>query len=222
MMEMESCRWNMACATLIVSEKDFLHQNIYEVVTGIRFVNKLPDLKNIHSHLAKRDNLRELRIEYLEQHISELEKLGKLVNKKFKGQDFYYIANTHSTEDVLQSQESFISYTPSTPSMKQVIEDADADTAKFYVELKEIKTEVMALKSFALEQFLIIKPTKPTSEASQCRNCSDNRALINTLLDQTEFLRKEVFFKNNIIFNLLNMDNKNFNNIQNFSYKSMR
>ena len=64
MMEMESCRCNMACATLIVSEKDFLHQNIYEVVTGIRFANKLPDLKNIHSHLAKRDNLRELRIEY--------------------------------------------------------------------------------------------------------------------------------------------------------------
>ena len=167
MMEMESCRCNMACATLIVSEKDFLHQNIYEVVTGIRFVNKLPDLKNIHGRLAKRDNLRELRIDYLEQHISELEKLGKLVNKKFKGQDFYYIANTHSTEDVLQSQESYISYTPSTPSMKQVIEDADADTATFYVELKEIKTEVMALKSFALEQFLLIKQkTKPTSEAS--------------------------------------------------------
>ena len=221
-MEMESCRCNMVCATLIVSEKDFLHQNIYEVVTGILFVNKRPDLKNIHGHLAKRDNLRELPIEYLEQHISELEKLGKLVNKKFKGQDSYYIENTHSAEDILQSQESFISYTPSTPSMKQVIEDADADTAKFYVELKEIKTEVMALKSFALEQFLIIKPTKPTSEASQCRNCSDNRELINTLLDQTEFLRKEVFFKNNIIFNLLNMDNKNFNNIQNFSYKSMR
>ena len=105
--------------------------------------------------------------------------------------------------------------------MKQVIEDTVDDTAKFYAELKEIKTEVMALKSFVLEQFLIIKQkTKPTSEASQCINCSDNRELINTLLDQTEFLRKEIFSKNNIIFNLLNMDNKNFN-IQTFSYKSM-
>ena len=88
--------------------------------------------------------------------------------------------------------------------MKQVIEDTVDDTAKFYAELKEIKTEVMALKSFVLEQFLIIKQkTKPTSKASQCINCSDNRELINTLLDQTEFLRKEIFSENNITFNLL-------------------
>ena len=46
----------MACATLTVSEKDSLHQSIYEVVTEIRSINKRPDLKNIHSHLAKRDN----------------------------------------------------------------------------------------------------------------------------------------------------------------------
>ena len=133
-----------------------------------------------------------------------MEKLAKFVNKKFKGQDSYCLVNTHSTEDILQFQEPFISYTPSAPSMKQVIEDTVDDTAKFYAELKEIKTEVMALKSFVLEQFLIIKQkTKPTSEASQCINCSDNRELINTFLDQTEFLRKEIFSKNNITFNLL-------------------
>ena len=212
----------MACAKLTVSEKDFLHQNIYEVVTEIRFINKRPDLKNIHSHLTKKDNLQELSIKYLEQQIFELEKLGNLVNKKFKGQDSYYIVNIHLTEDIPQSPDPFISNTPSTPSMTQIIEDAVNDTIKFYAELKEIKTEVMALKSFVLEQFLIIKQkTKPTSEAPQCRNCSDNRELINTLLDQTEFLRKEIFSTNNIIFNLLNMDNKNFNNNQNFSYKSM-
>ena len=106
--------------------------------------------------------------------------------------------------------------------MNYVNEDAVDDTTKFYAELKEIKTKVMALQSFILEQFHIIKQkTKPTSEASQCRNCSDNRELVNTLLHQTEVLRKEIFSKNNIIFNLLNTDNKHFNNIQNFSYKSI-
>ena len=55
----------MACATLTVSEKDFSHQNIYEIVTEIRSINKRPDLKNILSYLAKRDNLQELSIEYL-------------------------------------------------------------------------------------------------------------------------------------------------------------
>ena len=86
---MDGCRYNIACATLTVSEKDFLHQSIYEVVTEIRSSNKRPDLKNIHSHLAKRDNLQDLSIEYLEQQVSELEKLGKLGNKMFKGQDSY-------------------------------------------------------------------------------------------------------------------------------------
>ena len=49
----------MACTTLTVSEKDFLDQNIHEVVTEIRSIKKRPDLKNIHSHLAKRDSLQE-------------------------------------------------------------------------------------------------------------------------------------------------------------------
>ena len=40
--------------------KDFFHQNIHEVVTEICCINKRPDIKNIHTHLAKRDNLQEL------------------------------------------------------------------------------------------------------------------------------------------------------------------
>ena len=130
----------MVCTILTVSEKYFLHQRIYEVATGIRSINKRPDLKNIHSHLAKRENLHERSVEYLEQQTSELEKLGKLVNKKFKGQDSYYIVNTRSTEDILQSSENFISNTPSTPSMKQVIKDAIDNTTKLHAELEEIKT----------------------------------------------------------------------------------
>ena len=50
------------------------------------FYQQRTDLKNSHSHLAKRDNLLELSIKYLEQQISELKKLGKLVNKKLKVQ----------------------------------------------------------------------------------------------------------------------------------------
>ena len=121
----------MACATLTVSEKDFLHQNIYEVVTEIRSINKRTDLKNIHSHVAKRDNLQELSTEYLEQQISELEKLGKLVSQKFEGRDSYYIVNINLTEDIIQSQEPIISYTPSTASVKQVDEDAVDDKLNF-------------------------------------------------------------------------------------------
>ena len=175
---------NIACTILTVSKKDFLHQSIYEVVTEIRSINKQPDLKNIHSHLAKRENLHERSVEYLEQQISELKKLEKLVNKRFKEQDSYYIVNTHSTKNIPQSSENFISNTPSSPSMKQVIKDADDNTTKLYAQLEEMKTKFIALKIFVLEQFLIIKQKmKPTSEASQCRKCSDNRELKNTLLD---------------------------------------
>ena len=74
-----------------------------------------------------------------------MEKLIKLVNKKFKGQDSYYIVNTYLSENILQSPEPFYSNTPNTPSMKQAIEDAVDDTTKFYAELEEMKAEVMAL-----------------------------------------------------------------------------
>ena len=53
-----------------------------------------------------------------------MEKLGKLVSQKFEGRDSYYIVHTNLTEDIIQSQEPIISYTPSTASMKQVDEDA--------------------------------------------------------------------------------------------------
>ena len=52
----------MVCATLTVSEKDFFHQNIREVVTEICCINKRPDIKNIHTHLAKRDNLQDFSV----------------------------------------------------------------------------------------------------------------------------------------------------------------
>ena len=52
----------MACAELTVCEKSFLEQNIFQTIAQIRFNNKRPDLKSIHSYLVKIEKLKELSV----------------------------------------------------------------------------------------------------------------------------------------------------------------
>ena len=84
----------MACAQLTVSEQSFLQQNIFEAITQIRSNNKRPDLKSIHSYLVRIKKLKELSEKYLQELILQLEDDGKLVNKKFKGADSFFITET--------------------------------------------------------------------------------------------------------------------------------
>ena len=84
----------MACAQLSVSEQSFLQQNIFEAITQIRSNNKRPDLKSIHSYLVRTEKLKELSEQYLQELILQLESDGKIVNKKFKGADSFFITET--------------------------------------------------------------------------------------------------------------------------------
>ena len=80
-----------------------------------------------------------------------------------------------------------------------------------------MKTEVITLKSFVLEQFLLTKHNiKPDCMKSQCGGCSASEYLIKFLLDHDEFLRHP----KNDISNLLNTDTKSYIYNQNSSYKS--
>ena len=84
----------MACAQLSVSEQSFLHQNIFEAITQIRSNNKRPDLKSIDSYLVWIEKLKELSEQYLQELVLQLEDEGKLVNKKFKGADSFFLTET--------------------------------------------------------------------------------------------------------------------------------
>ena len=79
-------------------------------------------------------------------------------------------------------------------------------------ELHEFRTELVTMKSVFLKQFLLIKENK--------KLVKNNSELIKSLLDQTEYLRRENFVKNDIISNLLNNNKALLNNEENFSYAS--
>ena len=74
----------------------------------------------------------------------------------------------------------------------------------------------MEIKSFILEQFLLIKQNQKLVNEQSISDCENNSELIKSLLDQTEYLRRENSIKSNIISNLLNNNKVLFNNEENF------
>ena len=50
--------------------------------------------------------------------------------------------------------------------------------------------EVMAMKSFILEQFLLIKQTRKLAKEQSFSDCENNSELTKSLLDQIEYLRR--------------------------------
>ena len=60
------------------------------------------------------------------------------------------------------------------------------------------------MKSFILEEFLLIKQNQKLVNEQSKSNCENNSELIKSLLDQIEYLRRENSVKSTIISNLLN------------------
>ena len=74
--------------------------------------------------------------------------------------------------------------------------------------LRELEKEIMAVKSFALDQFFIIKQSakKNTGHLLSPPSGDNNSVLKTSLLDQIKYLEKELSHKNNIISCLLKYD----------------
>ena len=115
----------------------------------------------------------------------QLEDEGKLVNKKFKGADWFFITETKAITYPPQSPDPFFLVTQDTP-MTTLSPDK---ISNLQVELHELRTKVAAMKSFILEQFLLIKQNqKSVSRQSISEN---NSELIKSLVDQIEYLKRE-------------------------------
>ena len=83
------------------------------------------------------------------------------------------------SEIILSTVESYISF------------DHNISLKSF---LRELETEVMALKSFVLKHFFIIKQSAKinTEKSLPTLSGDDNTVLIMTLVDQIEYLKKEL------------------------------
>ena len=77
--------------------------------------------------------------------------------------------------------------------------------------------EVVAMKSFILEQFLLIRQNQKLVNEQSISDSEHNSELIKSLLDQIKYLRRENAIKSKIISNLLNNDKVLLNNEENFS-----
>ena len=73
------------------------------------------------------------------------------------------------------------------------------------------------MKSFILEQFLLIKQHQKIVIEQSISNCENNSELIKSLLDQIEYLRRENSVKSDIISNLLNNNKVLLNNEEKLS-----
>ena len=204
------------CAQFTVSEQSFLQKNISEAITQIHSNNKRPDLKSIHSYLVRIKKVKELSEQYLQELILQPEDGVKLVNKKFKGADSFFITETKTITDPPQSPDpSFpiIQDTPlTTPSPDKI--------SNLQLELHKLRTEVVAMKSVFSEQLLLIKENQKLVNEQPINDSENNSELIKSLLDQIEYLRRENFVKKNIISNLLKNNKVLFNNEENFSCTS--
>ena len=152
----------------------------------------------------------------MQELILQLEDEGKFVNKKFKGADSFFITETKVITDPLRSPD------PSFPIMHDtpLTTPSPDKISSLQSQLHELRTEVVAMKSVFLEQFLLPKENQKLVNEQANNDSENNSELIKSLLDQIEYLRRENFLKNNIISNLLNNNKVLFNNEENFSYTS--
>ena len=138
----------------------------------------------------------------------QLEEEGNFVNKKFKGADSFFITEAKAIADPPQSPDPFFPVTQDTP-----LGTPPSDKiSNLQTELPELQTKVVAIKSFILEQFLLIKQTQKIVNEKSISNYENNSELIKSLLNQIEYLRRENSIKSNIISNLWNNNKVLFNN----------
>ena len=145
----------------------------------------------------------------MQQIVLQIEDEGKLVNKKFKGADSFFITETESIVDPPQSPDPFFPVTQNTPlTTPSHDEISNLQT--------ELRTEVVAMKSFILEHFLLIKQNQNLVNEQSISDCGINSEFIKSILDQIEYLRRENFAKSNIVSSSLS-NKVLFNNEENLS-----
>ena len=136
----------------------------------------------------------------MQQIILQLEDEGKIVNKNFKGADSFFTNETKSIANPPQSPDPFFPVTQDNP----LTTPSPDKISNLQTDLHELRTEVAAMKSLILEQFLLIKQNQKLVNEQSISDCENNSELIKSLLDQTEYLRSENSAKSNIISSLIN------------------
>ena len=116
----------------------------------------------------------------MQQIILQLEDEGKFVSKTFKGANSFFTTETKSIIDPPQSSDPFFSVIQNTsltaPSPDKI--------SNLQTQLHELRTEVAAMRSFILVQFLLIKQNQKLVNGRSISDCENNSELTKSILDQ--------------------------------------
>ena len=126
----------------------------------------------------------------------KLEKEGKIFNRMFNSMNSFYVAESDIHDTMPSTSGPQTQSTVLTP-----LHSYDETDSYKSNELKNLQTELAALKLFALEQLFIIKQNVNLNceHSPNAESGVDKTELVNSLFRQIDHLKREIDEKNNII-----------------------
>ena len=199
---------------------DKIDDAIFSIILQIRKNNNRADVNSIHKHIIKIVDFEDVTKEYLDERIHTLITDGKIINKINRNADSYYVSEK-DIESILPndfntpfiSEKSFctpvISIPDSISETPSVGHNQSPEISKkeIHSNTDELRAEMIALKSFVVDQIYLLKKRSNERENS---TSDDTKILISNLTDQIEFLKNELRSKDAII--KLILENCKYNN----------
>ena len=167
-----TCHSNKNCITIETIEQEiaeeYLDNLILNTINTIRKNRKRPDTSYIHEYLQKKLNNTDVAAEIIESRLSFLTKKNRIENKLTNGKIPYFIKDQTFLNGPIQpnisEKSSPLSCKPSSDVKimeKQISENEISLLEGKITSLKEnvsvLNTEITALRSFIIEQLLVIK-----------------------------------------------------------------
>ena len=163
---------NTNCLTMETIEQqiagEYLDNLILNTITTIRKNRKRTDTSSIHEYLHKKLNNSDVNAEKIESRLSFLTKKNRIENKLTNGKSSYFIKDQTFLNGPIQPNISDQSspLNCKTSSVVKIIEKQISENANVLPEDKiasleknvsALNTEITALRSFIIEQLLMIK-----------------------------------------------------------------
>ena len=185
---------------------------ILNTINTIRKNRKRPDTSSIQEHLHKKLNNCNVTAEIIESRLSFLTKKNKIENKLTNGKSSYFIKDQTSINEPIQPNISDQSspLNCKTSRVVKILENQISENANMLLEdkiasleenISVLNTEITALRSFIIEQLLVIK------ESAKETSIDSSLSQSNSLRDEITYLRNECKTKNCIIQSLLENQN---------------
>ena len=170
---------------------DIFDSIIFTTINNIRETGKRPDIPLLYKRIKKFTGFEDLQQDFFEERCSTLITDGKIVNKKFRELDSFYLVSESENDYSKTSITQPIPISPLTPVMK------NKDKIMLDTDISELREELVVLKSCIMAQLDNIKGkiVGIDSGVREKKTGGDESGLVKILLDQISYLREEKCFQ---------------------------